>query len=317
MKNRFLSIAATIATIATIGTAGTVSTVSTVSTVGAVVTVAALSALSAVVALPAAAQFTPPQPSPGAKVSQVVGASEVAVSYSRPSVKGRVIWGELVPWDKPWRAGANDATTVSFSDEVLVDGQKLDAGTYSLGVTPGKESWTVAFGRDASAVASYTWDDRLVALAVKVKPTSGENQESLRYSFENVTPDSAQLVLAWEKVRLSLALKFDTKAIALRKARAAAAAAKGDDWQTPLSVARWMSNEKLDGAEALAWVDKSIAAKKTVGNTGWKARILAQSGKTADAIKVGEESVALAKADPAKPNTEALEKLIAEWKAKK
>ena len=273
-------------------------------------------AFAAVAALPASAQFTPPQPSPGAKVSQAVGASEVAVSYSRPAVKGRVIWGELVPWDKPWRAGANDATTVTFSDEVLVEGQKLDAGTYSLAVTPGRETWTVAFGRDASAIPPYNWDDRLVALAVKVKPATAESQESLRYTLENVTPDSAQLVLAWEKVRLSLALKFDTKAIALRKARAAAAAAKGDDWQTPLSVARWMSNEKLDAAEALAWVDKSVAAKKTYSNAGWKARILAQAGKTADAVKAGEEAVAMAKADPAKPSTEALEKLIAEWKAK-
>ena len=83
----------------------------------------------------ASAQFAAPQPSPGAKVSQAIGASEVAVSYSRPSVKGptgkrTAIWGDLVPWDKPWRAGANDATTVTFSDEVLVEGQKLDTGTY-------------------------------------------------------------------------------------------------------------------------------------------------------------------------------------------
>src|SRR5512140_2406597 len=167
---------------------------------------------------PAAAQFTPPLPSPNAKVSQAIGASEVAVSYSRPAVKGRVIWGELVPWDKPWRAGANDATTVTLTDEATVEGQKLDAGTYSLAVTPGKETWTVAFGRDASAVAPFNWDDRLNALAVKVKPQAAEHEESLRYSFENVTGDSAQLVLAWEKVRLVLALKFDAKAIALRKA---------------------------------------------------------------------------------------------------
>lgn len=278
---------------------------------------AAAMAFSALLAYPAPAQFSPPRPSPGASVSQTVGVTQISVSYSRPLVKGRAIWGALVPWDKPWRAGANDATTLTLSDDVVVEGNRLDAGTYAIAITPGRETWIVEFGRDATAVAPFTWDQKLVALAVRVRPAAGENQESLRYTFENVTNERAQLVLAWEKVRLPLSLKIDTKANALRQGRAAAATAKGDDWQTPLALARWMSSEKLDSSEALAWADKSIAARKTFGNVGGKARILAAAGRSADAVKTGEEAVALGRADPAKPNTGALEKLIAEWKTKK
>src|SRR5512139_1554795 len=103
---------------------------------------------AAALAAPAFAQFEAPQPSPKATLTQRVGLTDVTISYSRPSVKGRVIWGELVPFDKPWRTGANAATTITFSDDVTVEGQKLAAGTYSIVTIPGKAEWTVIFNND-------------------------------------------------------------------------------------------------------------------------------------------------------------------------
>jgi len=270
-------------------------------------------------AAPLAAQFEAPAPSPKAGVTQRVGVTDFSVSYSRPGVKGRVIWGGLVPYDKPWRTGANRATTLTFSDEIEIEGKKLAAGTYSIVTIPGKESWTVAFNRDLDLWFRTEYDEKKDALRVAVRPvTLAEAVESFTIVFRNVTNDGADLSFIWDKLRVPVRIKVDTRALALMKGRAAVAGAKADDWETPLGVGRYFFNEKLgDPGEAMRMVQKSVAAKKGYSNTGLMARILAAEGKTAEAIKAGEEAIALAKASPDKPNVESLEKAVAEWKAKK
>lgn len=266
-----------------------------------------------------AAQFEPPTPSQTASVSQRVGVTEFTVSYSRPNVKGRKIWGELVPYDKPWRTGANRATTFSSTDDVEVEGKKLPAGTYSIVTIPGVESWTVAFNRDLDLWFRTQYDEKKDALRVTVKPAPLDMFiETFTIVFRDVTPDGTVLTLNWEKLRVPVSLKVNTKGLVLAKGRAAVAAAKPDDWETPLAVGRYFFNEKVgEPGEALKDVQKSVSVKKTYSNMGQMARILAADGKTAEAVRTGEEAVALAKASPDKPNTEALEKALAEWKAKK
>ena len=280
-----------------------------------------LSAAAALVlaAAPLAAQFEAPLPSPKAGVTQRVGVTDFSVSYSRPGVKGRVIWGGLVPYDKPWRTGANRATTLTFSDEIEVEGKKLPAGTYSIVTIPGKESWTVAFNKDLDLWFKTEYDEKKDALRVVVKPVAfWEAVESFTIVFRNVTNDGADLSFVWEKLLVPVRIKVDTKAIVLAKGRAAVAGAKADDFETPLAVGRYFFNEKLgDPGEAMKDVQRSVAAKKGYSNTALMARILAADGKTAEAIKTGEEAVALGKASPDKPNMEAFEKTLAEWKAKK
>ncbi len=167
----------------------------------------AVLAFGVAAAAPASAQPAGPRPSPKASIMQVIGTAEVTITYSRPAVKGRVIWGDLVPWDKVWRAGANEATTFAVSQDVAVDGQKLAAGTYSLHAIPGKTEWTVIFNKVAKQWGSYDYKEADDALRIKVKPESGEMKEWLTFSITPVTPDSGRVTLAWEKLRVAFTVK--------------------------------------------------------------------------------------------------------------
>jgi len=276
-----------------------------------------LACLAALAPLSATAQFQAPYPSPKQAVTQTIGVTDIAVSYSRPLVKGRKIWGDLVPLDKPWRTGANQATTVTFGDDVAVEGKKLAAGTYSLVTIPGKDEWTVVFNLDTALWYRTEYNPALDILRVKVKPVAAEYRESFEIGFRDVGPDSAKLVLAWEKLAVPVSLQVDTKGLAIARAREAVAKAKIDDWETPLGVARYYATEKVNLPEALALAEKSITIKKGFGNVAWKARILAADGKLPDAVKTGEEAVQIAKASPDKPNAASLEKQILDWKAGK
>jgi hypothetical protein len=267
---------------------------------------------AAALAAPALAQFETPQPSPKATLSQRVGLTDVTLTYSRPSVKGRAIWGELVPMDKPWRTGANQATTITFSDDVTIEGQKLAAGTYSIVTIPGKDEWTVIFNNDTKLWWETEYDAAKDALRVKVKPEAAPMLETFHIGFPSISATGAVLAIEWEKVRVPVKLGVEVDA-KLAKALAAADAAA---WQSPLMAARYYFEQANNRPEAWKHLDRSIAASRNWANVSRKARFLAAESKLAEAVKAGEEALALAKADPAKPNVTAFEKTVAEWKAK-
>jgi hypothetical protein len=267
---------------------------------------------AAALAAPAFAQLETPQPSPKATLAQRVGLTDVTISYSRPSVKGRVIWGDLVPWDKPWRTGANAATTVAFSDDVTVEGQKLAAGTYSIVTIPGKDEWTVVFNTDTKLWWETQYDAAKDALRVKVKPEVAPMLETFHIGFPSISATGAVLAIEWEKVRVPVKLGVEVDA----KLKKALGAAEAGAWQSPLLAARYYWEQRQDRAEGWKLLEKSIAASRNWTNVSRKARFLADEGKTAEAVKAGEEALALAKADPAKPNTAPFEKTLGEWKAK-
>ena len=268
---------------------------------------------AAALATPAFAQFETPQPSPKTTLNQRVGLTDVTISYSRPSVRGRAIWGDLVPLDKPWRTGANAATTLTFSDDVTIEGQKLAAGTYSLVTIPGKEEWTVVFNTDTKLWWETQYDAAKDALRVKVKPEAAPMTETLHIGFPSISATGAVLAIEWEKVRVPVKLGVEVDG----KLKKALGAAEASAWQSPLMAARYYWEQRQDRAEAWKQLEKSIAASRNWANVSRKARFLAEEGKTAEAVKAGEEALALAKADPAKPNTSAFEKTLGEWKAKK
>jgi hypothetical protein len=284
-----------------------------------------------------------PRPSQKASVMQTIGVTDLTITYSRPGVKGRKIWGDalatqtatgeatldnqnirpkdaaIVPWGHAWRTGANEATQFVVSDEVLINGQKLPAGSYSLHTIPTKDEWTIIFNSVSNQWGSFNYDAAKDTLRVKVKPEwVSENKEWLEYWIDPVSDNSAQVNIRWEKVRVPFTVEVkDVVALAVVKARAAVAAAKPDDWNTPFQAANlgFANPTKADLAEATAWLEQSIKAKETYANLSRKARLLAGQGKTQEAIGVGDKAVTVGKA--AKANTSSLEKDLAEWKAKK
>jgi hypothetical protein len=181
-------------------------------------------------AIPALAALTLPRPSPNATVKQTIGVSDFTLTYSRPGVKNRTIWGDLVPYDKPWRTGANEATTLVTTDEVMFGGVKVPAGTYSLYTIPSQQGEWVVVLNSAKIQWGLTTDlkDSSVVARVKVKPTTSDPHEWLEFAFEDLTNSSANLVLRWEKLALPIPITVETNTKVMASARAAI-----DDWSTP------------------------------------------------------------------------------------
>jgi hypothetical protein len=147
--------------------------------------------------------------SPKTEVMQVVGLTKVTISYSRPGVKGRKIWGGLVPYDKVWRAGADEATKITFSSDVKIEGKKLSAGSYGFFVIPAKKEWLVIFNKVADQWGAFTYNEAEDAIRLKMKPKTAEFEEWLKYEVTKTGDYSANLSLHWEKQKV--VLKVDTK----------------------------------------------------------------------------------------------------------
>jgi hypothetical protein len=253
-------------------------------------------------------QLRVPRISQFAKISQTIGLSEVSVSYHRPGVKGREIWGNVVKYDEVWRAGANEPTLITFSDDITIDGKKLGAGTYRFVVLPSKTGdWALIFNTETKNWGTV-YDAKYDSLKIMVKPETAANEEWMSFSFTDLTPASARVVLAWEKIRLSFKVEFNL----LGKLQMSMG-----NWQLLNAAARFALDNKMYLEEGMAWAERSIALDKNARNLQTKAELLAQSGKFDDAVAAAEEAVKVAKAKDLKANTSGLEKMIADWKAKK
>lgn len=281
-----------------------------------------------------------PRSSQKASVMQTIGVTDVTINYSRPGVKDRKIWGDwpataagtatlddsrsrpkdavIVPYGHVWRTGANEASQFIVTDDVLINGQPLKAGTYSLHTLPGREEWTIIFNSDAGQWGSFSYDEKKDVLRVKAKPQmAASNQEWLLYSFDPVTDNTAQVNIGWEKLRVPFTIEVkDVNALAIEKARALVVAAKPDDWRTPFQAANYFlqNDNKADDEEAMRWLEQSLKVKETFNNLSAKARLLAAQGKNQEAIAAGEKAVQLGK--EAKADTSDLEKRLAEWRGK-
>lgn len=161
-----------------------------------------LALLMVLAALPALGQRASDKPrvSPNASLSQTIGVTEVTIRYGRPGVKERKIWGELVPYDRLWRTGANEATTISFSTDVLIEGQKLAAGTYALFTIPDKNKWTIVFNKNAKQWDALEYEAIKDALRVEVQPQPAGHEEWMSFSFADLSANSATVLLRWEKL---------------------------------------------------------------------------------------------------------------------
>jgi hypothetical protein len=271
---------------------------------------------TALLAPAAHAQLKLPRVSPAATVTQSIGLTDLTVSYCRPGVKGRLIWGGLVPYDEPWRTGANEATRFTTTDPILFGGKELAAGTYSLFTIPGKEEWIVVINSEKDLWGAYEYKPEKDVLRVTVKPALVESQEWMEFSFEDLTPSSANLALRWEKLRVAVPIVVDVNGKTLAGARAAIDTLKSDDWRTPYQAASFCFTNDVAMDEGWKWLEMSLGVQQTWQNLGLQARWQAKQGKKADALKTAEKALEVAKASKDKVDTSALEKLMTEWKAK-
>lgn len=266
-----------------------------------------LTVLSALSLSAMAQNLDVPQPSPKAKAEQRVGITDFTIDYSSPGVKGRPIWGALVPWDKVWRTGANAPTKLTASREFSLGGTKVPAGTYSVFSFPGQAGWKVVLNSDAEA-GTDEYDEKKNVASVTVRPeTLGASRERMTFIFSDATDTTANLDLEWEKLRIRLPLSVDTKA----HVSAEIEKATGDAWRPHTTAARYLHDSGGDLDQALALVDTSIAVKSTWYNNWIKAQILAKKGNRAGAVAAAEASQKLGPADWAK---DMIAKSIADWK---
>ncbi|HET8781354.1 MAG TPA: DUF2911 domain-containing protein, partial [Pyrinomonadaceae bacterium] len=218
-----------------------------------------------------------------------------------------------------WRTGANDATTFVISDDVLINGQKLAAGTYSLHTIPTKDEWTIVFNGTANQWGSFNYDAAKDTLRVKAKPTPvNDNQEWLAFSFDPVGEDSAQVNIRWEKISVPFTVKVpDVPATTMARLKTTVSGAKPDDWRTPLQAGNYLINNSnpADDAQGMTWIEQSIKVKETFQNLAGKANALYKAGKKDEAFAVADQAIQRGKAD--KVDTTNFEKRLADMKAGK
>jgi hypothetical protein len=252
--------------------------------------VMALAAMAAA-ASPAFAQtIEVPAPSLHAKVEQRVGITDISVEYSSPAVRGRKIFGGLVPYDKIWRTGANASTKLTASRDFTFGETAVPKGTYSVFTLPGATSWTVILNKNADASAQ-DYDAKNDAARVTVKPEPSGSRERMTFLFSDTTESASRLDLEWDTLRVSVPIKVDTQA----QVMAGIDEALADAWRPYYQAGRYVVESGGNVDTALGYLDTSIGIKSTWWNNWWRAQALSKKGRTADAIAAGEKALELGK----------------------
>lgn len=238
--------------------------------------------------------LTVPDASPAASVSQTIGITNVTISYHRPAVNKREVWGKLVPYNQVWRAGANMNTTISFSSPVTVGGKVLPAGTYGLHTIPTAKDWTIILSADYSNWGSFSYDEKEDVLRFSATPRPADFQERLDYRFENLSEDGATAVLHWEKLEVPFPIAVDTKAVTFESIKRELHGLQQFFWQPWNQAANWCVRNDYQLDQGLAWADKSISMQANFPNLRTKAAILEKKGDTKEAEALRARALTLA-----------------------
>src|SRR5213079_913012 len=216
-----------------------------------------------------------PDVSQAAEVKQRIALTDITLNYHRPLVNGRKIWGGLVPYGKVWRAGANENTTIEFSDPVSVEGKPLAKGTYGLHMIPNSDSWTVIFSKTNTAWGSYSYDQKEDALRVDVKPKPlAEQKEALEFDFEDLKPTSTAATLKWEKLGVPFTVSVNDADQTLQNIRVQLKGRGQFTRQALDEGAQFCLTKNINLDEALRWADASIQNEERFENLSTKADIL-------------------------------------------
>lgn len=265
----------------------------------------------------AEAQLKTPQPSPKAVVNQIVGLTDVEIEYSRPGVKGRTIFGDLVPFGKLWRTGANANTTISFSEDVVFDGKTLKKGKYALYTTPKADNWELVFYKTTDNWGTpEEWKEENIALKTTAKPeTLNRNVESFTISINNLDNNFAHLELSWEKTFVAFKFEVPTQKTAIASIEKALAGPTAGDY---FSAAQFYFQSNGDLNKALGYVNKALDlnVEKPFWYNRLKSLIQAKLGDKKGAIETAKLSLAAAEAAKNNDYIKMNKDSIAEWSKK-
>ncbi|RYU95686.1 DUF2911 domain-containing protein [Emticicia agri] len=253
-----------------------------------------------------------PAPSPAASVSQVVGTAKISVDYSRPMLRGREIFGKLIPFDKVYRTGANAATKIETSSDITVQGKTLKAGKYAIMSIPSASNWTVIFSKDLN-VSEQSYSQSNDVLRVTAPAQSVPTVESFTIDFSDVKDDAATLNISWEKTKVSLTIGVDN----ITAMDVALTQKSNDASNAYQQAAEYMVNKGLDLNKALTLIDKSLALRENFRNNWIKAQILDKLGRPSEALGFALKAQALGDGDGIYPFfKDGIEKGITDMKAK-
>jgi len=235
-----------------------------------------------------------PYASQAAQVKQRVGVTDITITYHRPLVNGRKIWGGLVPTGKVWRAGADENTTIEFSTPVSIESKPLPAGTYGLHMIPNTDTWTVIFSKMAVAWGSYSYNQSEDALRVDVKPHSTEMEEALEYEFEDLKSDSVAVTMKWEKVAVPFRVSVNLNDTVIASIRNQLRGRAQYSWETLNEAANFCLTHKTNLEDGLKWADLSIQNEERFENLSTKADLLQAMNRTDEAKKVRDHAMEVA-----------------------
>jgi len=235
-----------------------------------------------------------PRDSQHARVIQRVGITDITINYHRPLVKGRKVWGGLVPYGQVWRAGANENTTIEFTDPVSVEGKPLAKGIYGLHMLPTENEWTIIFSKAAASWGSFTYNQSEDALRVSVKPQAGEMREALGYDFDEVTPNSAVVTMRWEKLAVPFKVEVNTNEIVAQNLHAQLRGLAQYTWDGWDDAANYFLTNKYNLEEALKYEDRSIGLEERYDNLMNKSRILDAMNRKDDATVARNKALGMA-----------------------
>jgi len=237
-----------------------------------------------------------PRDSQHSIVTQRIGVTDITINYHRPLVKGRTIWGKVVPYGEVWRAGANENTTIKFTDAVSIEGKPLDKGIYGVHMIPGENEWTVIFSKVHSAWGSFTYKEAEDALRVTVKPQASDMHEALTYDFDDVKKDSAVATMRWEKLAVAFKVSVDVNNIVKASLQNQLQGLAQYTWEGWDDAANYLLAQKYDLDEALQYEETSIRTEPRFDNYLTKSQILEAMGKKDEAATAKNQALARATA---------------------
>jgi tetratricopeptide (TPR) repeat protein len=235
-----------------------------------------------------------PLQSQRAEISQRIGITDVTINYHRPLVNDRKVWGNLVPYGKVWRAGANINTTITFSDPVMIEGKPLDKGPYGLHMIPNTDQWTIIFSKNSTSWGAFTYDEAEDALRVTVKPKAADMHNALTYDFDDLQKDSAVVEFEWEKVAVPFKVSVNVHDVVQASLKKQLRNLSQYTWLSWDDAANYLLTEKMAYDDALKYADKSIETEDRYDNELTKSKVLTALNRKDEAATAQKKALDLA-----------------------